>query len=62
MICEYSNKSLKDLQRLLVQSTNLEKTLMLESIIEQNKEIRRLKNLNHFLESEIATLRTGAGQ
>jgi len=60
MICEYSNKSLKDLQRLLVQSTNLEKTLMLESIIEQNKEIRRLKNLNHFLESEIATMRTGA--
>lgn len=62
MICEYSNKSLKDLQRLLVQSTNLEKTLMLESIIEQNKEIRRLKNLNHFLESEIATVRTGAGK
>ncbi len=45
-----------------MQSTNLEKTLMLESIIEQNKEIRRLKNLNHFLESEIATVRTGAGK
>lgn len=60
MKSDYSNMSIDDLQMCLIKSKTLDKSAMLRSLIKQQKEIKRLKNLNYFLENEIATLRTGA--
>ena len=60
MKSDYNNMSIDDLQMCLIKSKTLDKSSMLRSLIKQQKEIKRLKNLNYFLENEIATLRTGA--
>ena len=60
MKSDYNNISIDDLQMCLIKSKTLDKSSMLRSLIKQQKEIKRLKNLNYFLENEIATLRTGA--
>ena len=48
MKSDYSNMSIDDLQMCLIKSKTLDKSAMLRSLIKQQKEIKRLKNLNYF--------------